>query len=203
MIINVNGIEMYYEKYGQGRPLVMVHGNSVDHNEFKGSFWKLRNYFTVYAVDSRDHGQSSKVNGLHYSDMADDMVAFMDQLDLRDVVFFGHSDGAVIGLLAAMRTDRIGLLLAGSGNMSPEGVATWLRILNKAVYAATKNQKFLMMDTEPDISAEDLAAIPWSHELYQFQERPRRSHHRRSRKIKTFFAADIPIFFTLKKLNRK
>ena len=39
MIINVNGIEMYYEKYGQGRPLVMVHGNSVDHNEFKGSFW--------------------------------------------------------------------------------------------------------------------------------------------------------------------
>lgn len=159
MIINVNGIEMYYEKYGQGRPLVMVHGNSVDHNEFKGSFWKLRNYFTVYAVDSRDHGQSSKVNGLHYSDMADDMIAFMDQLDLRDVVFFGHSDGAIIGLLAAMRTDRIGLLLAGSGNMSPEGVATWLRILNKAVYAATKNQKFLMMDTEPDISAEDLAAI--------------------------------------------
>ena len=212
----------------------MVHGNSVDHNEFKGSFWKLRNYFTVYAVDSRDHGQSSKVNGLHYSDMADDMVAFMDQLDLRDVVFFGHSDGAVVGLLAAMRTDRIGLLLAGSGNMSPEGVATWLRILNKAVYAATKNQKFLMMDTEPDISAEDLSdrcdrrkqrshqkgrnaaycrfytrretenpSGPWSHELYQFQERPRRSHHRRSRKIKTFFRCRYPHLFHLEEAEQK
>ena len=39
MKININGIEMYYEKFGQGRPLVMVHGNSIDHNEFKGSFW--------------------------------------------------------------------------------------------------------------------------------------------------------------------
>ena len=159
MKINVNGIEMYYEKYGQGRPLVMVHGNSVDHNEFKGSFSKLRNYFTVYAIDSRDHGQSSKVSELHYSDMADDIVAFMDQLDLKDVVFFGHSDGAIIGLLAAMRTDRIGKLLAGSGNMSPEGAAAWIRVLNKAMYAATKNQKFLMMDTEPNITTADLATI--------------------------------------------
>ena len=62
MKINVNGIEMYYEKYGQGRPLVMVHGNSMDHNEFKNSFWQLRSYFTVYAVDSRGHGLSTKVD---------------------------------------------------------------------------------------------------------------------------------------------
>lgn len=47
-----------------------------------------------------------------------DMVAFMDQLDLRDVVYFGHSDGAIIGLLTAMRTDRIGLLLSGSLRLS-------------------------------------------------------------------------------------
>ena len=86
MKINVNGIEMYYEKYGAGRPLVLVHGNSMDHTVFKDSIWLLRRHFTVYAVDSRGHGLSTKVDELHYTDMADDMAAFMDQLDLRDVV---------------------------------------------------------------------------------------------------------------------
>ena len=159
MKINVNGIEMYYEKYGQGRPLVMVHGNSMDHNEFKNSFWQLRSYFTVYAVDSRGHGLSTKVDELHYEDMADDMVAFMDQLDLRDVVFFGHSDGAIIGLLAAMKTDRIGLLLAGSANITPQGVAVWVRLLEKGIYTVTKNPKVLMMMKEPNILPADLATI--------------------------------------------
>ena len=159
MRINVNGIDMYYEKYGTGRPLVLVHGNSVDHNEFKNSIWLLRRYFTVYAVDSRAHGLSSKVDELHYSDMADDMVAFMEKLDLHDVVFFGHSDGAIIGLLTAMRTDRIGLLLAGSANLTPDAVPVWLRLGLKGVCAVTKDPKMQMMLREPNITAEQLAAI--------------------------------------------
>ena len=159
MKINVNGIEMYYEKHGEGRPLVLVHGNSADHREFKDSIWLLRRYFTVYAVDSRCHGLSTKVDELHYSDMADDMVAFMDQLDLRDVVYFGHSDGAIIGLLAAMRTDRIGLLLPASANLTPNAVASWLRAGVKAVYSLTKDPKMLLMITEPNIDPEELAAI--------------------------------------------
>ena len=159
MKINVNGIEMYYEKYGEGRPLVLVHGNGVDHREFKDSIWLLRRYFTVYAVDSRGHGLSTKVDELHYSDMADDMVAFLENLDLRDVVYFGHSDGGIIGLLTAMRTDRIGLLLPGSANLTPNGVAPWLKAGVKAVYSLTKDPKMLMMLTEPDITPEELAAI--------------------------------------------
>ena len=159
MKINVNGIEMYYEKYGEGRPLILVHGNSMDHTAFKDSIWLLRRHFAVYAVDSRGHGLSSKVDELHYSDMADDMVAFMDQLDLRDVVYFGHSDGAIIGLLTAMRTDRIGLLLPGSANLTPEGVAPWLRAGVKAIYSFTKDPKMLMMLTEPNITPEELATI--------------------------------------------
>ena len=159
MRINVNGIDMYYEKYGAGRPLVLVHGNSVDHNEFKNSIWLLRRHFTVYAVDSRSHGLSTKVDELHYTDMADDMAAFLEQLDLRDVVYFGHSDGAIIGLLTAMKTDRIGLLLAGSANMTPQGAPLWLRQALKAVCAVTKDPKMLMMLREPDITVEQLNTI--------------------------------------------
>ena len=159
MRINVNGLDMYYEQYGEGRPLGLVHGNSVDHNEFKNSIWLLRRHFKVYAVDSRAHGLSSKVDELHYTDMADDMVAFLEQLDLRDVVFFGHSDGAIIGLLTAMRTDRIGLLLAGSANTSTDVVPLWLRLGLKGVCAVTKDIKMQMMLREPNITAEMLGTI--------------------------------------------
>ena len=159
MKINVNGIEMYYEKYGAGRPLILVHGNSLDHTEFKDSIWLLRKHFTVYAVDSRGHGLSTKVDELHYSDMADDMVAFLEQLDLKDAVYFGHSDGAIIGLLTVMRTDRIGLLLSGSANLTPNGVAPWLRAGVKAVHSLTKDPKMQMMLAEPNIAPEELATI--------------------------------------------
>ena len=159
MKINVNGIEMYYEKYGQGRPLMLVHGNSQDHRYFKDSIWLLRRYFTVYVIDSRGHGLSTKVDELHYSDMADDNVAFLEQLDLKDAVYFGHSDGGITGLLSAMKTDRISLLLTGGANMTPGAVAGWLRLAIKAIYAITKDPKMLLMLNEPNITPEELAII--------------------------------------------
>ena len=44
-------------------------------------------------------------------------------LDLNDVVYFGHSDGGITGLLSAMKTDRISLLLTGGANMTPGAVS--------------------------------------------------------------------------------
>ena len=159
MKISVNGIDMFYEKYGTGRPLVLVHGNGDDHNEFRNSIWLLRRHFAVYAVDSRDHGLSSKVEELHYEDMAEDMAAFLEKLDLKDVVFFGHSDGAIIGLLTAMRTDRIGLLISGSANLTPNGLAPWTKIGLKAACAVRKDKKLELMVKEPNITTKQLGTI--------------------------------------------
>jgi pimeloyl-ACP methyl ester carboxylesterase len=74
-------------------------------------------------------------------------------------VYFGHSDGAIIGLMTAMRTDRIGLLLAGSANMTPQGAPAWLRLALRAAYAVTKSPKLRLMLTEPNITVEELATI--------------------------------------------
>ena len=54
MIAKVNGVELYYEKTGQGRPLLLVHGNSEDHSIFNEAAAVLREDFCVYAVDSAD-----------------------------------------------------------------------------------------------------------------------------------------------------
>lgn len=159
MWINVNGIRMYYEVYGSGRPLIMVHGNSETHEIFYESRVLLSNHFKVYTVDSRGHGHSTRVEELHYSDMADDMIAFMEQLDLRDVIFYGFSDGGIIGLLAAMRCDRIGMLITSGANLTPAGVKIPLRLFAKAAFAVTKDPKMELMLKEPDITSEDLAKI--------------------------------------------
>ena len=159
MWINVNGIKMYYEKHGSGRPLIMVHGNSEDHTIFYDSMVLLRNHFTVYTVDSRGHGFSERVEEFHYDDMADDMIAFMDQLDLKDVIFYGFSDGGIIGLLCAMRTDRIGMLITSGANLTPAGVGLLLNGIVKLMYLANKDGKMKMILTEPNITEEELAQI--------------------------------------------
>ena len=159
MFCEVNGIQLFYEVKGSGRPLLMVHGNSEDHTIFEEAGEMLKDHFTVYLIDSRDHGQSTKVDELHYEQMADDYVAFMDELDLKDVVFYGFSDGGIIGLLAAMKTKRITRLITSGANVTPEGVKNSLKLLVKVFYFFKKDPKFAMILNEPHISTESLKQI--------------------------------------------
>ena len=84
MFIGVNGIQLFYTKTGQGRPLLMVHGNGEDHTIFDEAIDVLKEHYTCYAVDSRGHGKSSPCREFHYKDMAQDMIAFMTELDLEE-----------------------------------------------------------------------------------------------------------------------
>ena len=159
MFQHVNGIELYYEVKGNGRPLLMVHGNGEDHTIFDEASEILKDRFTVYLVDSRDHGQSTKVSDLHYSDMADDLLVFLNDLDLKDVAFYGFSDGGILGLLLAQKTDRISRLIVSGANMTPNGVKGWLKTVIKIMYFFNKDGKLRMMLREPNITAEELSSI--------------------------------------------
>ena len=159
MFVKVNDINLYYEVKGEGQPLMMVHGNSETHEIFDVASDVLKDYYKVYLIDSRDHGQSDKVKELHYDDMADDMVKFMEELDLKDVVYYGFSDGGIIGLLAAMKTDRISRMVLSGANMTVNGVKPALKLLIRVLYFFTKDQKMEMMLKEPDIRPGDLKKI--------------------------------------------
>ncbi|MBP0986192.1 MAG: alpha/beta hydrolase [Oscillospiraceae bacterium] len=159
MIQHVNGIDLFYEVKGTGDPLLMVHGNSEDHTIFDEAAEVLKDRFTVYLVDSRDHGQSTKVSDLHYSDMADDLLVFLNDLDLQNVTFYGFSDGGILGLLLAQKTDRISRLIVSGANMTPDGVKGSLKILVKFLYFFSKDSKLKMMLNEPHITAEELSSI--------------------------------------------
>ena len=159
MIAEVNGIDLYYEKTGAGRPLVMVHGNGEDHGIFEEAVIVLREHFTCYCVDSRGHGKSSAVRVFHYEDMAKDMIAFMERLDLQDAVFYGFSDGGIVGLLAAAHCPRITTLIVSGANLTPEGVRAGLRLLFRVLYFFKKDPKTALMLNEPHITDDILNRI--------------------------------------------
>lgn len=159
MFILVNGIRLYYEKHGSGQPLVLLHGNGEDGGIFDAALPLLSQQFTCYTVDSRDHGRSQRVNGLHYQDMADDMTALLEALNLRDVVFYGYSDGGIVGLLAARQSPRISTLIISGTNLHPHGMLDEVYEEIRLDYERTGSQKDLLMLAEPDIHPDDLRSI--------------------------------------------
>lgn len=159
MLIGVNGIQLYYEKTGEGRPLIMVHGNGEDHTIFNEAVEVLKKHFACYTVDSRGHGQSSPCMELHYSDMAQDMIAFMTELDLRDVAFYGFSDGGIVALLVAMGCNRVTNLIVSGANITTKGTKLWFRMYLKASSFRKYDPLIELMKNEPDIEPSQLSVI--------------------------------------------
>ena len=159
MFAECNGMRLYYEESGKGRPLLMIHGNGEDHTIFNEAVEILNRTYHCYVLDSRNHGQSSSADVLHYSDMADDVLAFLEQKDLRDVICYGFSDGGIIGMLAAMKTDRISDLIVSGANLTPAGVQPLFRAKSMFVSLFRKNAKLDLILNEPHISDADLAKI--------------------------------------------
>lgn len=158
MFIELNGVRLFYEKRGEGRPLLLVHGNGEDHTIFDQALLLLEKHYCCYAIDARCHGQSG-AGPLHYDAMAADMLAFLEALDLRDAIFYGFSDGGIVGLLTAAETERITTLIVSGANLSPNGVKPSLRLLVRAMYWRTKDPKLALMLREPWISDDVLHRI--------------------------------------------
>ena len=159
MKISVNGIDLNYEVIGSGDPLIMVHGNSEDHTIFTEAAELLKDYYTCYLVDTRSHGKSSKVKRLHYQDMAKDYMEFIKALELKNVTFFGFSDGGILGLLIGIESNLIDTLIVSGANTYPGAVSDRMARIMRIIYFITRSDKFRLMLNEPDISAEELQKI--------------------------------------------
>ena len=159
MFIKINDLNISYEEKGSGRPLIMVHGNGEDLSIFNEASEVLKDHFKVYLIDSRDHGKSDKTKDIRYELMADDVKEFIKQKDLDDVVFYGFSDGGIIGLLLCQDCDRVSRLIISGANITPNGVKANFRFLIKVLYFFTRDKKMELMLKEPHISKEDLSKI--------------------------------------------
>lgn len=161
MFTKVNGMALYYESFGQGKPVILIHGNGEDHTAMMSLASSLVANHTIYLPDSRDHGQSTKVDHLSYDDMADDIAAFIQNLNLEKPLIIGSSDGAIIGLLVAIKHPGLcsGIISAGA-NRFPSELKAWLRIMARVRLWSTRGDpKLALMLNEPNLTDELLSKI--------------------------------------------
>ena len=101
----LKGVNLYYETYGTGEPLLLLHGNGESIHSFSRQIEDLAEHYHVIAVDTRAQGKSvdTLTARLTYELFADDMKALLDSLRLPKANVLGWSDGGNTGLLMALR----------------------------------------------------------------------------------------------------
>jgi pimeloyl-ACP methyl ester carboxylesterase len=172
----LNGIRLYYEIYGQGAPLVVLHGNGGSISALRHQIECFRTRRQVIAIDSRGHGRSEMGPGrLTYEQMADDIAALLAQLHTGPADVLGWSDGGIVALLLALHHPAVVRRIALSGaNLSPAGLASGdlagmtaeLRDAREKLAAGDRSrpwaivcQQLQLMVTQPQITPADLARV--------------------------------------------
>jgi pimeloyl-ACP methyl ester carboxylesterase len=120
----VNGIKLWYAEFGQGAPVILLHGGLANSNYWGLLVRALAPHYRVIVMDSRGHGRSSRdARPYGYDLMADDVVGLMDYLKIDKAALVGWSDGAIIGLdIALSHPQRLSKLFAFAANSDPSAV---------------------------------------------------------------------------------
>lgn len=160
MKININNININYEVYGEGEPIILLHGNSETHHIFDVLVEKLKENYKVYAIDSRCHGDSDNPQDISYDLMTRDVIEFIKKLKIEKPILYGFSDGGIIGILIAIgERELLSKLIISGANIYPSGMKKSMLYLSKIIYFFTRNKLFKMMIKEPNIKIEDLRKI--------------------------------------------
>lgn len=121
----VNGLSMYYELYGQGKPLVLIHGGG---STIQTTFEKVIPLFAkdrkVIAVELQAHGRTNdRTADLSFEQDADDVATLLEELKIKRADFFGFSNGGTTTLQIAIRHPEIvDKIILGSALAKRNGV---------------------------------------------------------------------------------
>jgi pimeloyl-ACP methyl ester carboxylesterase len=178
--VPINGITVHYAVWGDGSPLILLHGGLGNMEYFGGQIAELAKQYRVIAMDSRGHGQSTRnADPYSYGLMAKDVIGLMDHLKVDKASIVGWSDGGIIGLDIAMnQPDRLDRLFAFGANTNVAGLkpnvdkdptfAKYIEVAGKDYERLSKTPKdyndFVaaisqMWATQPGYKPEQLAKI--------------------------------------------
>lgn len=121
----IRGINIYTEQYGNGKPLLLIHGNGGSIHSMSKIIPFFSQKYKVIAIDSRAHGKSvDPGDSLSFEMIADDNAALLEQMHIDSAYVIGWSDGGIVALLLAMRHPNKVIKLASTGaNLWPDSTA--------------------------------------------------------------------------------
>jgi len=134
----VNGLDMYYEIHGTGRPLLLMHGGLLTIDlTFSALLPALAETHKVIAVELQGHGHTADIDReVTLEFMADDIVALLDHLGIERADLFGFSLGGLVALQTAIsHPDRVDQLVLAATHYRPDGY--YPEIANPALQTAS------------------------------------------------------------------
>ncbi len=174
----VNGARIYYEEYGKGKPLFLIHGNGADIKSMGHQIEYFKDKYHVIVADSRGHGKSElKTDSLTYVQIADDWAGLANELKLDSLNIIGWSDGGIVGLLLGIHhPEKVKKLVVMGANLRPDTTAVypwavnWVKEMRDEVKAKIKagdttrnwdvaRQHLGLLSDQPSISLKDLSKI--------------------------------------------
>lgn len=172
----IRGFRMYTEVYGQGQPLLMIHGNGGDMSAFANNLPYFSKKYKVILADSRAHGRSvDPSDSLSFEMMADDYSALLSAMHISSAYVLGWSDGGIIALELAMRHPEKVIKLASTGaNLWADSIGlrpdvwrdgvrdynAWQKRMPLTGEKEKNDYKVFMLDYEqPDIALNELRKI--------------------------------------------
>lgn len=158
---------MYYEIYGDGMPLLLLHGNG---GSIRGQAQRIEFFsrkYKVIVVDSRAHGKTTdSTSVLSYEMMARDIHDLLDTLGIDSAYIWGQSDGGILALLLAAHSPEKVRKAAGFGvNISADSTAILPELISLAEEALrnskdkTERQHLSLVLNHPHIPVADLKRI--------------------------------------------
>lgn len=111
-LLQVNKINLNVEIQGNGDPLILIHGISMDNTQWKYEIARLNQYCKTISLDCRGHGKSDKPDSYTLEDHVQDIISLMDILDYKVANIYGVSMGSYIAQgVAVAQPDRIKKLI--------------------------------------------------------------------------------------------
>jgi pimeloyl-ACP methyl ester carboxylesterase len=121
---DVNGINLYYETYGAGRPMILLHGGLGSGEMFGPNLPTLADHHQVIVVDLQGHGRTADIDRpLDVRLMAHDIAALIDHLGLEKPDVVGYSLGGGVALQVAIQhPEKVGRLVSASANIRRDAI---------------------------------------------------------------------------------
>lgn len=151
-VVNINGINIYYEAYGRGTPLLLLSGGGINRSirDFGKCIPDLSKQYRVIAPDTPGQGRSEQTDSLSYDLLTDFMSQLIDSLKIDSGYVMGWSDGAIVSLLLAdRRPDKIKKVIAVGANNGMRGYVLPEGFLLDSVKIPT--MEYLALSNKKDI----------------------------------------------------